>query len=48
MGTESIYLCPAGETAVMAAYDTLLAHWPVPCEMRTIAQILPFLAIAAD
>ena len=48
MGTKSIYKSPAGETAVMAAYDALLAHWPVPCEMRTIAQILPFLATAAD
>jgi hypothetical protein len=36
MGSESICKSPAGGMAVMAAYDALLAHWPVPCEMRTI------------
>jgi pimeloyl-ACP methyl ester carboxylesterase len=36
MATESIYKSPPGEMAVMAAYDALLAHWPVPCDMRTV------------
>ncbi len=33
MSTPSIYKSPAGESAVMALYDSMLAHWPVPCEM---------------
>ncbi len=30
--TQSIYKSPAGERAVMAWYDSALAHWPVPCQ----------------
>ncbi|MCI0398469.1 MAG: alpha/beta hydrolase [Chloroflexi bacterium] len=37
MNTKSIYKTPAGERAVQALYDSLLARWPVPCEMGTVA-----------
>ncbi len=36
MGSQSIYKSPAGERAIMALYDQVLARWPVPYEMRTI------------
>ena len=32
MNTQSLYRSAAGEQAVMALYDSVLAHWPVPCE----------------
>jgi len=31
MEATSIYKSPAGEKAVMAHYDALLARWPIPC-----------------
>jgi pimeloyl-ACP methyl ester carboxylesterase len=34
--TKPIYKTPAGEKAVMAVYDALLARWPVPHETLTI------------
>lgn len=36
MTNQSLYKTPEGERAVMALYDTALAHWPVPYETRTI------------
>ena len=36
MNTKLIYKSPAGEEAVMALYDSLLARWPVPCETLNI------------
>lgn len=33
---ESIYKSAAGESAVMALYDALLARWPVPYETLTV------------
>jgi pimeloyl-ACP methyl ester carboxylesterase len=32
MNTTPIYKSPEGEREVMAIYETVLAHWPVPCE----------------
>ena len=37
MSTESIYKALAGERAIMARYDALLAHWPVPHTTDPIA-----------
>jgi pimeloyl-ACP methyl ester carboxylesterase len=37
MSTKSIYKSPAGEKAIMARYEALLARWPVPCEMLGVA-----------
>jgi pimeloyl-ACP methyl ester carboxylesterase len=34
--TQPIYKSPAGEQAMMALYDQVLAHWPVPRETRTL------------
>lgn len=37
MGTESLYKSPAGERAIMALYDRVLAdYWPTPYETLTI------------
>ena len=36
MSAPSIYKSPAGERAVMAWYEALLARWPVPYEARHI------------
>ena len=30
MTTQSLYKSPAGQQAIMALYDRVLAHWPVP------------------
>jgi pimeloyl-ACP methyl ester carboxylesterase len=32
MNTTPIYKSPEGEREVMAIYEAVLAHWPVPCE----------------
>jgi pimeloyl-ACP methyl ester carboxylesterase len=37
MSTQSIYKSPAGERAIMAQYDALLARWPVSCTKREVA-----------
>ncbi|MBI1880768.1 MAG: alpha/beta hydrolase, partial [Chloroflexi bacterium] len=37
MSTQSIYKSPAGERAVMAWYDSLLARWPVPYETLNVS-----------
>jgi pimeloyl-ACP methyl ester carboxylesterase len=37
MPSESIYKSPAGEKAIMALYDALLARWPVPFTTLNIA-----------
>jgi pimeloyl-ACP methyl ester carboxylesterase len=37
MSTESIYKSPAGERAIMARYDALLAHWPVPHTTQNVS-----------
>lgn len=37
MSTNSIYKSPAGEKAVMALYDAVLAKWPVPFETLDIS-----------
>jgi pimeloyl-ACP methyl ester carboxylesterase len=37
MGSESLYKSPAGERAVMALYDSVLAQWPAPYETLNIA-----------
>jgi pimeloyl-ACP methyl ester carboxylesterase len=36
MVTQSIYKSPAGEKAIMATYDAVLAHWPMPLETFNI------------
>jgi pimeloyl-ACP methyl ester carboxylesterase len=36
MNTASIYKSPAGESAVMAQYEALLARWPVPCTTQEV------------
>jgi pimeloyl-ACP methyl ester carboxylesterase len=36
MSAAAIYKSPAGESAVMAQYDALLAHWPVPCTTQEV------------
>jgi pimeloyl-ACP methyl ester carboxylesterase len=36
MNTESIYKSPAGKSRIMALYEAVLAHWPVPCETFTL------------
>jgi pimeloyl-ACP methyl ester carboxylesterase len=36
MNTESIYKSPAGKSQIMALYEAVLAHWPVPCETFTL------------
>ncbi len=36
MRTQSVYKSPAGERAVMALYDSVLAHWPVSYEALTV------------
>ncbi|MBN1219009.1 MAG: alpha/beta hydrolase [Anaerolineae bacterium] len=36
MSTQPIYKSPAGEKAIMALYDGVLAHWPVPYQTLTI------------
>jgi hypothetical protein len=33
---QSIYKSPAGESAVMALYDSVLARWPIPYETQMI------------
>jgi pimeloyl-ACP methyl ester carboxylesterase len=35
--TKSIYKSPAGERAIIAWYDALLARWPVPCTTLNVA-----------
>ncbi len=37
MSTPSVFRTPAGEKAVMALYDDMLARWPVPHETLNIA-----------
>ncbi len=37
MSTKSIYKSPAGERAIIARYDALLARWPVPCTTLDVA-----------
>jgi pimeloyl-ACP methyl ester carboxylesterase len=32
MSTQSIYRSPAGKSQIMALYEAVLAHWPVPCQ----------------
>jgi pimeloyl-ACP methyl ester carboxylesterase len=36
MRTTAIYKSPAGEKAIMAFYEAILAHWPVPCTRLNI------------
>ena len=36
MNTESIYKSPAGKSQIMALYEAVLAHWPVPCQTFTL------------
>src|SRR5512133_1779901 len=36
MRTTSVFRTPAGEEAVMAFYDNILAHWPVSYETLNI------------
>ena len=36
MNTKSIYKSPAGKSQIMALYEAVLAHWPVPCETFTL------------
>ncbi len=36
MNTESIYKSPAGKSQILALYEAVLAHWPVPCETFTL------------
>jgi pimeloyl-ACP methyl ester carboxylesterase len=36
MNTGSLYRSPAGESEMMALYDKVLAHWPVPNETLSI------------
>ena len=36
MDAKSIYRSSDGEKAIIAAYESVLAHWPVPCDMLTV------------
>lgn len=36
MNTRSIYKSPAGKSQILALYEAVLAHWPVPCETFTL------------
>jgi pimeloyl-ACP methyl ester carboxylesterase len=37
MQSQSLYRSPSGEREVMAIYDRVLAHWPVPYETITVS-----------
>lgn len=36
MTTESIYKSPAGEKEIMALYEAVLVHWPIPSQTFTL------------